>query len=147
MMVMGAAMSQSQSTQALSQNSIQFNPILNLFSDSTNVNPNQTSGGSRIQDSGVASTAEATASPSVSGFGGEEDSGRSGYLPTSFMPGNLFSGSANPGADPDMRALFSESTAGVKARYLGDLGIRQSFNPLLLVGLAVAGVGLYFWMR
>lgn len=149
MMVMGAAMSQSQTTQAISQNSIQLNPILNIFSDAAEVNPNQTSGGTNIKDSGATSKAEATAKPSVSsGFGeegGGSESGRSGYLPTSFVPSNLFGGSRMPGADPDMEALYSESIAGVKAQYIGDSAIGQSLNPMVLVGGAlVVGAAVYF---
>ena len=152
MLTLGAAMSQSQSTQALSQNDIQFNPILNIFSDAATVSPTQEGGGASVAGSGVTSTSTATAKPSVStGFGGDEGGGegfRSGYLPTSFMPSNIYSGSMQPGTDPDSQALFSESIAGMKARYIGGVGVDQSFNPLVLVGgVLVIGAVLYYAMR
>ena len=144
---LGAAMSQSQATQALSQNEIQFNPILNIFSDRAGIAPSQKSGGASLTESGVTSTSEATAKPSA-GFGGGGDSGRSGYQPVGYMPSTRMPSFFQGGAinDPDVGAQYAEILAsGPPARSAGRL---QSISPTyILLGAAVIGAGLWYYLK
>ncbi len=144
---LGAAMSQSQATQALSQNEIQFNPILNIFSDRAGISPTQKGGGASLTDSGVASTATATAKPSV-GFGGGGESGRSGYIPEARMVSNRMPSFFQGGQinDPDVAAQYAEILAN------GPLGTSAgktiALDPMYIIGgAAVAGFLLWYLLK
>lgn len=144
---LGAAMSQSQATQALSQNEIQFNPILNIFSDRAGISPTQKGGGTSLRDSGVSSTATATAKPSV-GFGGGGESDRSGVVPSASMVSNRTPSFFQGGAinDPDTMANYSEILAnGPPAR---SAGRSVSLNPVMIgAGALVAGFALWYFLK